>query len=274
MRRIVPQPPVSNVTGMGLRPQAWRRVELGLAYGTVVSTQSFGQACFGANPFDARAKAFETTVLLEADIASAPHSGRSIRPSDGRAREWRGMVITLWIAPRTGSVHLADDGPRESDRGEHIGGVALHEHDVAGFDRAIGAPADGDAKVRLLEKPARGAGPSLTPSPTIATNLLRASDWIRLTPAALSSGSTSARTRSMPTCFATTSAVRFLSPVVMTGSIPNSLSWRTSQSQQLVVALSFADDVGNSWLPFSQGAGLCRRGSPRSSRPVPTRRSV
>ena len=65
------------------------------------------------------------------------------------------------------------------------------------------------------------AGASLTPSPTIAVNLPSA--WSCLTPSALSSGSTSAKTRSMPTCFATASAVRRLSPVIITGSMPSAL---------------------------------------------------
>ena len=68
------------------------------------------------------------------------------------------------------------------------------------------------------------------PSPTIATRgrakLPKApADCNRLIAPALSSGNTSAMTRSMPTCLATASALRWLSPVIITMSRP---SWRSS----------------------------------------------
>ena len=62
------------------------------------------------------------------------------------------------------------------------------------------------------------AGASLMPSPTIATFFPSA--WSAATCSALSSGSTSLKTRSIPTCFAIASAVRLLSPVIITTSMP------------------------------------------------------
>ena len=62
------------------------------------------------------------------------------------------------------------------------------------------------------------AGASLIPSPTIATFLPSACSFF--TSNALSCGKTSLKTRSIPTCFAIASAVRLLSPVIITASIP------------------------------------------------------
>src|SRR6266540_3942636 len=64
------------------------------------------------------------------------------------------------------------------------------------------------------------AGASLTPSPTIATT--SPDSCSRRISAAFSSGSTSARTRSIPTSAATARAVRSSSPVRRTGVRPSS----------------------------------------------------
>ncbi|MNX94005.1 hypothetical protein D3C86_1262200 [compost metagenome] len=64
------------------------------------------------------------------------------------------------------------------------------------------------------------AGASLMPSPTMPT--VWPASWSRLTSRALSWGSTSASTRSMPALWAIASAVRWLSPVIMTTASP----WR------------------------------------------------
>jgi hypothetical protein len=71
---------------------------------------------------------------------------------------------------------------------------------------------------------AASAGASLIPSPTMATT--RPSLQSLSTSFALSSGRTSAKTFSIPACFAMKSAVRRLSPVNITTSIPSFLSSR------------------------------------------------
>ena len=68
------------------------------------------------------------------------------------------------------------------------------------------------------------AGASLTPSPTIATT--RPSACRRRTTSALSAGSTSAMTSSIPTSAATARAVASLSPVSSTGRSPSALQRR------------------------------------------------
>ena len=62
------------------------------------------------------------------------------------------------------------------------------------------------------------AGASLMPSPTMATT--RPSACSSFTLLALSCGSTSAKKRLMPTCSATLAAVCWLSPVIITTSMP------------------------------------------------------
>jgi len=71
------------------------------------------------------------------------------------------------------------------------------------------------------------AGASLMPSPIIAQRL--PSRWMASTAFALSPGSTSASTRSMPSAPATAWAARRLSPVSMTVSIPISRSRATAR---------------------------------------------
>ena len=69
----------------------------------------------------------------------------------------------------------------------------------------------------------------MTPSPTIATT--RPSLWSRRTTLALSAGSTSAITSSIPTLAATASAVWRLSPVRSTGRSPSSWSRRIASGE-------------------------------------------
>ena len=73
------------------------------------------------------------------------------------------------------------------------------------------------------------AGASLIPSPTMAT-LVRLA-WSALTAAALPSGRTSARTRSMPSVRAIASAVRRLSPVSITTCNPRRWSSATAAAE-------------------------------------------
>ena len=74
------------------------------------------------------------------------------------------------------------------------------------------------------------AGASLMPSPIIAT--LWPSDWSFLMCAALFSGRTPAMTFSMPMRRRMASAVRALSPVSMTTSMP--ISWKRAMASRLV----------------------------------------
>ncbi len=73
------------------------------------------------------------------------------------------------------------------------------------------------------------AGASLMPSPTMAT--IFPSSWSLRASAALSWGSTSARTRSMPSSRPMASAVRRLSPVIIATSMPSRLSSRTARTE-------------------------------------------
>src|SRR5215207_52895 len=94
------------------------------------------------------------------------------------------------------------------------------------------------------------AGASLMPSPTMAT--FSPSLCSRFTSAALSCGSTSARTRSMPSSRAMASAVRRLSPVSMATSRPISCSqstasldsWRTTSATASGLAVHGDEDRG------------------------------
>src|SRR5437879_648197 len=75
---------------------------------------------------------------------------------------------------------------------------------------------------------AASAGASLTPSPAIATT--RPSLRRRCTVLAFSSGRTSATTSVMPSCWATASAVRRLSPVSITSRRPSAFSAATARA--------------------------------------------
>jgi hypothetical protein len=90
---------------------------------------------------------------------------------------------------------------------------------VPGLDGDVRSGADGDPDVGGGQ-----GGASFTPSPTMATFFPCA--WSSRTLDALSSGSTSAKTVSMPSSSATASATACASPVSIATSIPRSCSAR------------------------------------------------
>ena len=79
------------------------------------------------------------------------------------------------------------------------------------------------------------------PSPTMATFLPSA--WSFFTASAFSRGSTSASTRSTPTCLAIAWAVRSLSPVIITTSMP------MPRSFAIAAALDFLGTSATAMIP-------------------------
>ena len=102
------------------------------------------------------------------------------------------------------------------------------------------------------------AGASLMPSPTIADTLASPAGALR--PAsALSSGSTSARTRSMPTCAAMASAVRRLSPVSITTSSPIRCSSSIASFELGLDRVGHGDDAGEPAVDGDEHRRLARQ---------------
>ena len=107
------------------------------------------------------------------------------------------------------------------------------------------------------------AGASFTPSPTIATR--RPSFWAAIIAAALSAGSTPARTCSIPTWAATASATFWLSPVSMSTSIPIDLSRAmaslapgcTLSASERIPAREFSAATYTEVLPETANASTC-----------------
>ena len=138
--------------------------------------------------------ALSATRTLEPDIEMAPTSGRSTKPSGSKTPAATGRASEV-VADRPGEVlvHLAQCAAADRD------GAVRRRADRTSSARRRRSPRRRRCRrrSRCRRRPARAPGASLTPSPTIAT--LRPSACSSATLAALSAGSTSAITSSMPT---------------------------------------------------------------------------
>ena len=138
--------------------------------------------------------------------------------------------------------------------------LAGDQRDVGRLDRHVGAGADRDPDVGLGER-GRVVDPVARPSRRSLP-----SSCSRRTSSALSSGRTSARTRSIPTCRAIASAVRRLSPVIITTSRPEPpQSARSRRGESGFDGVGDRDDAGRRLVDRDVASPSCPR--PRGARP-------
>ena len=178
------------------------------------------------------------------------HAGGD-RDADARCRRRR----------RTGSGGCCASWPGDSvDRGDHAGQRAGDQGDVGGLDRHVGAGADGEPDVGL------GQGGGVVDAVADHRRPRLPSACSRRTSAALCSGRTSASTRSMPTWRAIAAAVRALSPVIMTTSMPRPRSAAIAAAESsLTVSATASTPAGRPSTATRIGV-LPSRGQPRRAR--------